>query len=62
MILCNLDCIELEKRHIRNSLISMTNDQSNYDSSNQNQTNPNNDTVNSNPTTLCIVIRKICQK
>lgn len=24
MILCNLDCIELEKRHVWNSLISMT--------------------------------------
>ena len=39
-----------------------SNDQSNYDSSNQNQPIPNSYTVNSNPTTLYIVIRKICQK
>lgn len=39
-----------------------SNDIDNYESNEQNQTNLNNDAVNSNPTTLCIVIRKICQK
>ncbi len=39
-----------------------SNNQNNYYSSSQNQPIPNSYTVNSNPTTLYIVIRKICQK